>query len=363
LDEGIAERELAREAQELESRLADPSTLSDPKRLAATSKRYKQVTEILSVLREMARVKGDREVAREMLQEARDDEERDLAREEIERAEARLRELEARYLELTSPEDPMDGRDVIMTIQGAEGGEEANLFAKDLFDMYVRFAERRGWKVQVVDAKESERGGFDEVTMIISGKDAWARLKHEAGPHRVQRVPVTEASGRIHTSSAVVTVVPEAEEVEVEINPSDIRVDVFRSTGPGGQSVNTTDSAVRITHLPTGIVVSVQDERSQIQNRARAMQILRSRLLALKRAEQEQALAETRRSQAKTGARSEKIRTYNFKENRVTDHRIGLTLYKLDKILAGELEELSDALVKHEREQRLAEHAPTGSAS
>jgi peptide chain release factor 1 len=240
-----------------------------------------------------------------------------------------------------------------MEIRGAEGGEEANLFARDLFDMYSRYAERRKWPLRVLSESASDHGGLDEVVFIVKGRDAWQRLHHEGGPHRVQRVPVTESQGRVHTSSATVTVLPEAAEVEVKIDPSDLRVDVYRSTGPGGQSVNTTDSAVRVTHVPTGIVVAMQDEKSQLQNRAKAMQVLRARLL---KAEQDRQAAEQsaqRRTQVGAGGRSEKVRTYNFKENRVTDHRIKLTLHKLDRVLDGELDELVDALLADERERQL----------
>ena len=254
---------------------------------------------------------------------------------------------------LLLPKDPNDGRTVIVEIRGAEGGEEANLFARDLADMYVRYAARRGWRVEILSEDRSERDGLNEIVFSVKGDDAWARLEHEAGPHRVQRVPETEAKGRIHTSSATVTVLPEADEVEVDVDPNDLKVDVYRSTGPGGQSVNTTDSAVRITHLPTGIVVAMQDEKSQIQNRAKAMTVLRARLL---RAEQERQAAEVaaqRKSQIGGGGRSEKVRTYNFKENRVTDHRINLTLHKLDQVLAGDLDDLADALMADKRARQL----------
>ncbi|MFM7068753.1 MAG: peptide chain release factor 1, partial [Actinomycetes bacterium] len=258
---------------------------------------------------------------------------------------------------LLLPRDPNDDRNVIVEIRGAEGGEEANLFARDLYEMYRSIAARRGWQFELLSSSASDLGGFAEVTFRLAGDAVWSRMKFEAGPHRVQRVPVTESQGRIHTSSATVVVLPEAEEVDVVIDPNDLQIDVYRSSGPGGQSVNTTDSAVRITHLPTGTVVSMQDEKSQLQNKQRALAVLRSRLL---QAEQERAQSEAsgqRRSQIGGGGRSEKIRTYNFKENRVTDHRIGLTVHQLDRVLAGDLDEFSDALVADERARRLAEEA------
>ena len=242
---------------------------------------------------------------------------------------------------------------MIVEIRGAEGGEEANLFARDLFDMYQGYAGRMGWKAEVLGSDASDMGGFNEVTFLLKGDGVWPRMKHEGGPHRVQRVPVTESQGRIHTSTATVTVLPEAEEVEVDIDPNDLQIDVYRSSGPGGQSVNTTDSAVRITHKPTGLVVAMQDEKSQIQNRAKALVVLRSRLLKQEQDRQAAELSAERKGQVGGGGRSEKIRTYNFKENRVTDHRIGLTIYKLDKVLAGELDEVVDALVADEQARRL----------
>ena len=270
--------------------------------------------------------------------------ERDLARAEVDKAETDIARLEEALQQLLVPRDPNAGRNVIVEIRGAEGGEEANLFAKDLFDMYTRYAAIRGWKVEVMSSSPSDRDGLNEITFLVKGEDAWQRLEHEGGPHRVQRVPVTESQGRIHTSSAAVAVLPEAEEVDVAIDPSDLKVDVYRSTGPGGQSVNTTDSAVRITHIPTGIVVAMQDEKSQIQNRAKAMIVLRSRLLKAEQDRQAAEVSAQRRSQVGGGGRSEKIRTYNYKENRVTDHRIKLTLHKLDRVLMGDLDELTDAL-------------------
>ncbi|MEI7548753.1 MAG: peptide chain release factor 1, partial [Actinomycetota bacterium] len=255
---------------------------------------------------------------------------------------------------LMLPKDPNDGRAVIMEIRGAEGGEEANLFARDLYDMYRAFAAAKGWSVDVLSVDDSDLGGINQVTMMIKGDTAWGRLKFEGGTHRVQRVPVTESQGRIHTSSATVLVLPEAEDVEVHIDDKDLEVDVYRSSGAGGQSVNTTDSAVRITHRPTGVVVTMQDERSQIQNRARALTVLRARLLKLAQDEQNAAMSVERRSQVGGGGRGEKIRTYNFKENRLTDHRIGFTIYRLQDVLAGDLDEVVDALTADERATQLA---------
>ena len=255
---------------------------------------------------------------------------------------------------LMLPRDPNDGRAVIMEIRGAEGGEEANLFAGDLYDMYRAFATSHGWTVEVLSEDRSDLGGVNQITMVLRGDNAWSRLKYEGGTHRVQRVPITESQGRIHTSSATVLVLPEAEEVEVEIDEKDLEVDVFRASGAGGQHVNTTDSAVRITHKPTGIVVSMQDERSQLQNRARAMTVLRARLLKAAEDEQNAAMSAERRSQVGGGGRGEKIRTYNFKENRLTDHRISFTIYRLQDVLAGDLDEVVDALTADERAKQLA---------
>jgi peptide chain release factor 1 len=243
---------------------------------------------------------------------------------------------------------------VILEVRGAEGGEEANLFAGDLVRMYQLYAQNHGWKIETLSSQPSDMGGFKEATFLVKGTGVWSRLKHEAGPHRVQRVPVTESQGRIHTSAATVAVLPEAEEVDVSIDSNDLQIDVYRSTGPGGQSVNTTDSAVRITHRPSGIVVACQDEKSQLQNKDKAMRILRARLLQAKQQEQADELSSARRAQVGGGGRSEKIRTYNFKENRVTDHRIGLTVHKLDQVLQGDLDQLLDALVEADRAAQLA---------
>ncbi|MFP5377161.1 MAG: peptide chain release factor 1 [Acidimicrobiia bacterium] len=334
------------------ARLNDPAVLSDQRALRDAGRRLKELEPVVRAFRRYREAEENLAAGREMLGEATG-EDRALLQAEIAELESTIERLGEEIKVLLLPRDPNDDRNVIVEIRGAEGGEEANLWAKDLFEMYVRNADRMGWRHEVLAADPSDKGGFNEVSFLLRGDGVWSRMKHEAGPHRVQRVPVTESQGRVHTSAATVTVLPEAEEVDVAIDPNDLKVDVYRSTGPGGQSVNNTDSAVRVTHLPTGIVVAMQDEKSQIQNRAKAMQVLRARLL---KAEQDRLAAEQseqRRSQVGGGGRSEKIRTYNFKENRVTDHRIGLTLYKLDKVLMGELDDLTDALVADERARQL----------
>jgi peptide chain release factor 1 len=333
--------------------LADPATLSDADRLRDLSRRHKELGEIVRAWHDLTAAREDVTAAREMLTEASGDE-RELMRLEMEDAEARVGSLEDRIQTLLLPKDPNEGRNVIMEIRGAVGGDEANLFARVLYDMYLRYAAMQKWKVEVLSQDASDKDGINEAVFVVKGPDAYLRLEHEGGTHRVQRVPITEAKGRIHTSTATVTVLPEADEVEIDIDPNDLKIDVYRSTGPGGQSVNTTDSAVRITHIPTGTVVAMQDEKSQIQNRAKAMVVLRSRLL---KAEQDRQAAEAsaqRRGQVGAGSRTDKIRTYNYKENRVTDHRINLTLYKLDQILAGDLNELTDALMADKRARQLA---------
>lgn len=345
---------IAAEFSEVEARLSSPEVSADPTLLRDLSKRHKELAEVVAAYRRLIAAREDAETAKDLMAET-EGAERDELRVEFDTANESIVQIEEELQGLLLPRDPNDGRNVIVEIRGAEGGEEANLFARDLYDMYVRYAQRRGWKLEVLEENASEQGGLDEVVFSVKGKDAWSRLEHEGGPHRVQRIPATEAKGRIHTSSATVTVLPEAEEVDVEIDPNDLKIDVYRSSGPGGQSVNTTDSAVRITHLPTGIVVSMQDEKSQIQNRAKALVVLRSRLL---KAAQDAAAAEMgdlRRSQVGGGGRSEKIRTYNFKESRVTDHRINLTLYKLDAVLQGDLDELVDALMAAKRARQLTE--------
>ncbi len=340
------------ELRDVEIRLGDPAVQRDQNQLADLGRRFKQLDEIVRCGQRLRAATDDLDVARSMLSEATQSE-RDELRIEIDNYSAAI-ELETERLKvLMLPSDPNDGRDVIVEIRGAAGGEEANLFARDLFEMYEAFAKRQSWRMEVLSSSPSDLGGFSEVSAVLSGGSVWSRMKHEGGTHRVQRVPVTESQGRVHTSSATVTVLPEADEVEVAIDDSDLRIDTYRSSGPGGQSVNTMDSAVRITHEPTGIVVAMQDEKSQLKNKAKALRVLRSRLLA---AEQEKAAAEQaelRRDQVGAGDRSEKIRTYNFKENRLSDHRIGLTIYRLDRVLAGELDEVSDALVADERRHQL----------
>lgn len=343
---------LENEYEEVIRQLGAPEVLGDQRRLRDVSRRHKELEPIVRAYREYRQANDDMNTAKEMIGDSSGDD-REMLRAEIEEAEATMARLDDELKVLLLPKDPNDDRNVIVEIRGAEGGEEANLFARDLFDMYMHYAESQGWKFEVLGSDPSDRGGFNEVSFLIKGEGAWSRMKHEGGPHRVQRVPETESQGRVHTSSATVTVLPEAEEVDVEIDPNDLQIDVYRSSGPGGQSVNTTDSAVRITHKPTGVVVSMQDEKSQIQNRAKAMQVLRARLLKAEQDRQTAELSDKRRSQVGGGGRSEKIRTYNYKDNRVTDHRIGLTLYKLDRVLQGDLSEVVDALVADERAHQL----------
>jgi peptide chain release factor 1 len=350
---------LQAEFESVESELADPATLSDADRLRDLSRRHKELGEIVRTWHELTAAREDVTTAREMLTEASGDE-RELMRQELEQSETTVAVLEDRMETLLLPKDPNDGRNVIMEIRGAVGGDEANLFARVLYDMYLRYAAQQKWKVEVLSEDASDKDGINEAVFVVKGPDAYLHLEHEGGTHRVQRVPVTEAKGRIHTSTATVTVLPEAEEVEVDIDPNDLKIDVYRSTGPGGQSVNTTDSAVRITHLPTGTVVAMQDEKSQIQNRAKAMVVLRARLLKAEQDRQAAEMSAQRRGQVGAGSRTDKIRTYNYKENRVTDHRINLTLYKLDQILTGDLTELTDALMADKRARQLAGEEDVG---
>ncbi|SFO93598.1 peptide chain release factor 1 [Amycolatopsis arida] len=349
-------RALLDEHAELEQRLADPSVHADQAHARKLGRRYAELTPVVKTIRELDATRADLATARELATE-----DAGFAVEADELA-ARVPALESRLTELLLPRDPYDASDVVMEIKSGEGGEESALFAGDLLRMYLRYAERRGWKAEVLDAVHSDLGGYKDVTLSIRGRGAeaegvWARLKFEGGVHRVQRVPATESQGRIHTSAAGVLIYPEPEEVEVEIDPNDLRIDVFRSSGPGGQSVNTTDSAVRVTHLPTGIVVSCQNEKSQIQNRARAIQVLQARLQAIAEEEAAAKAADARRSQVRTVDRSERVRTYNFPENRISDHRVNYKAYNLDQVLDGDLDGVLDALAEADRTERLAAQA------
>ncbi len=341
------------EFRDLEARLADPELARDPAQLRIVATRYRELGPLVDALVRQRRRRDDRATAEELLVGA-GAVDRQLLEVELDAANEDLAAIDDELQELLLLPDPHAGRAVILEIRGAEGGEEANLFARVLYEMYVAYASARGWKVETLALDGSDLGGINEVTMVVRGRDAWQRLKYEGGPHRVQRVPVTESQGRIHTSSATVTVLPEVDEVEVQIDERDLSIDVYRSSGPGGQSVNTTDSAVRITHVPTGVVVAMQDERSQLQNRTRAMQVLRARLYELAEREREVEASAERRSQVGGGGRSEKIRTYNYKENRVTDHRIGFTIYRLSDVLGGDLDEIVEALMADERSRQLA---------
>jgi peptide chain release factor 1 len=345
--------DLESELERLETDL--PGIYASGNRRAArdAGRRHSELKPLVDAYREWKKASADLADANDLLAAERDVEMREYLKSEIEEKECLVEHLAADIRELLLPRDPNEGRNVIVEIQGTEGGEEANLWAGDLFRMYQRYAERNGLKLEILGQQPSEHGGYRDVTFVVKGERAWSRFKYEGGPHRVQRVPATESQGRIHTSAATVAVLPEAEEVDVDIDPNDLEIDVFRATGPGGQSVNTTDSAVRITHKPTGLVVSCQDEKSQLQNKDKALRILRSRLLQMEQERQHAELSAARREQVKGGGRSEKIRTYNFKENRVTDHRIGLTVHALDRVLAGDLDEVVDALAADERTRQL----------
>ncbi|GGO14356.1 peptide chain release factor 1 [Microbispora rosea subsp. aerata] len=344
--------EILSEYADLELRLADPAVHADQGKARAYGKRYAELTPIVATHRELEGVRQDLATARELAAE-------DPAfAEEAADLESRIPVLEEKLTRLLVPRDPNDDKDVIMEIKAGEGGQESALFAGDLLRMYLRYAERAGYKTEIIDAQHSDLGGYKDVTIAIKGKEgAWSRLKFEGGVHRVQRVPVTESQGRIHTSAAGVLVYPEAEEVDVQIDPNDLRIDVFRSSGPGGQSVNTTDSAVRITHLPTGVVVSCQNEKSQLQNKESALRILRARLLAMAQEEADAAAMAERKSQVRTVDRSERIRTYNFPENRISDHRVGYKAYNLDQVLDGDLDAVIQALLDAELAEKLAAHS------
>ena len=340
---------IARRYHEIESEMARPEVAADHAQLTKLAREQRTLREMVVAYEAYKRARHEMESAHEMLKHEKDVEMLDYLRAEERRAAAQVGELEERLKVLLLPKDPNDDRDVVVEIQGAEGGEEAALFAADLFRMYSKWAERKGWKVEVVDVAHSEKGGYDKIVFEVHGHGAYSQLKYEGGVHRVQRVPKTEAQGRVHTSAATVAVMPEADPVEVELKPEDLEIKTSTSQGPGGQSVNTTYSAIRLTHKPTGLVVSIQDEKSQLQNKEKAMRVLRARLYEMKLAEQQAAIGAQRRGMVGSGNRSEKIRTYNFKANRVTDHRISLDLHKLDQVLAGDLDELVEALANADR--------------
>ncbi|MBF2537414.1 peptide chain release factor 1 [Listeria marthii] len=338
---------------ELNELLSDPDVVSDPKRLRDLSKEQSGITATVEAYREYKNVNEQINETKELLGEKLDDEMREMAKEEFAELQKEKNELEERLKLLLVPKDPNDDKNVILEIRGAAGGDEAALFAGDLFRMYSKYAESRGWKVEIMDANPTGIGGYKEIIAMMNGNDAFSRMKYENGAHRVQRVPETESGGRIHTSTATVAILPEAEEVEIELHDKDIRTDTFASTGAGGQSVNTTMSAVRLTHIPTGIVVSMQDERSQLKNKDKAMKVLRARVYDKFEREAREEYDANRKSAVGTGDRSERIRTYNYPQNRVTDHRIGLTIQKLDQIMEGKLDEIIDALILEDQTSKL----------
>ncbi len=339
---------------DLEKQLSNPEVYKDKKKYGELAKAHANLSEIVNTYREYKDILNAIEDNKELLKDS-DEDIRELAKSELKELGLQLEDIKTKLKLLLLPKDPLDDRSVILEIRSGTGGEEAALFAADLLRMYTRFAERKGWKVELIDAHQTGTGGFKEAILSIAGDKVYSQLKYESGVHRVQRVPVTESQGRIHTSAVTVAVLPEAEEVDVDIKPEDLRIDVFRASGPGGQSVNTTDSAVRITHLPTGLVVTCQDEKSQHKNKAKALKVLRARLLKMKQDEIKKEQDEMRRSQVGTGDRSERIRTYNFPQNRVTDHRVNYTTYNLEGVLEGELEEIIGILIEHFQAKALQE--------
>ena len=338
--------------EELSMKVSDPDVINNQPLWQKYIKEIGEMEPIVNKYKEYKAAKTNLNEAKEML-ESGDEELRELAKMELSDLEDKIPEMESQLKILLLPKDPNDDKNVILEVRAGTGGEEAALFAQDLLRMYLRYAERRGWKAEIMDANDTGIGGIKEASVLIKGKGAYSRLKYESGTHRVQRVPETESSGRIHTSAATVAVLPEVDDVEVEINPNDVRVDVYRSSGNGGQCVNTTDSAVRLTHIPSGLVVTCQDEKSQIKNKEKAFKVLRSRLYDLKLQEQNDEISAERRSQVGSGDRSERIRTYNFPQGRVTDHRIGMTIYKLDGFLDGEIDEIVDGLITSDHAEKM----------
>ncbi len=341
--------------KEVESLLADPNVLKDRNRYRDLMQEHSQLTEVMGVYTTYKALIEEISTTKDMIEEEQDSDLKEMAAEELSELQDTQERLEENLRKLLVPKDPLDGKNIIMEIRAGTGGDEAALFASDLYRMYSHYAETMGWKIEILDMNETEIGGIKEIIFSIAGKEVYGRMRYESGGHRVQRVPTTESGGRIHTSAVTVAVLPEVEETEIDIKTEEIKIDVFRSSGPGGQSVNTTDSAVRITHLPTGLVVTCQDEKSQIKNRAKALRVLRARLYDLEEDKKNRERAEDRKSQVGTGDRSGRIRTYNFPQNRVTDHRINLTLYKLDYILAGDLSEIIDSLRIASLEEKLQE--------
>jgi peptide chain release factor 1 len=339
--------------EELSIKISDPSVMADQKEWQRLCREHSELETIVTKYREYKDAEESLEADKEMLQEKIEAELKEMVEEEIKELQEKIEKSKEELKILLLPKDPNDSKNVFVEIRGGAGGEEAALFAADLFRMYTRYAERRGFKTELMSANETDIGGFKEVVFMIKGEGAYSRLKFESGAHRVQRVPDTESSGRIHTSTSTVAVLPEVEDVDVEINPNDLRIDVFRASGHGGQCVNTTDSAVRITHLPSGMVVSCQDEKSQLKNKEKAMKVLRARLYEKAQEERSKGIAEDRKSQVGTGDRSERIRTYNFPQGRVTDHRIGVTLYKLDSFLDGDIDDIIDALITEEQAEKM----------
>ncbi len=347
---GVEERFL-----QLEGLLSDPKVVQDRTNYQKYAREHAELSAIVNTFREYQKIDRELDESLELLKD-NDPDIKNLAKEEIERLSSKKEQLEQELTQLLIPKDPMDEKNVLLEIRAGTGGDEAGLFAADLFKMYSRYAEERNWKIDIMNHHLTGVGGLKEIIALVQGKGAYSRLKFESGTHRVQRVPVTETQGRIHTSAVTVAVLPEAEDVEVQIDPNDLRIDVYRSAGPGGQSVNTTDSAVRITHLPSGLVVTCQDEKSQHKNKAKALKVLRSRLLDQMVHEQNEKMSQERKNQVGSGDRSERIRTYNFPQGRVTDHRIGLTLYRLESILQGDIDELIEALITYYQSQAL-QHA------